>query len=300
MTVPTEFLSPYQVQSHLLEACRDEGLDDSMRLADRMRLLEIIDLAEEMAEERRWGEMLAELPLDALRSRMVAANDDLFAEARSLLTEAPSLAERRRYVDQFTDYRPGVGEGYYYGADALDHLVDGVMGLHEHGVDQAPSRDPDMVHYVPTPARVILDMLDHVPPEPGEFFIDLGSGLGRAVILFHLLTGLSAQGVEIEEPYRHAADRAARSLGLEGVSFVRADAREADLSAGNRFYLFTPFVEGLLAAVLERLYRVAEDHPILLCTYGTVTQDIAHEPWVRIVDPNRLHAFKLACFRSLL
>ena len=295
-----DVLNPYQVRARLQAIAGDESLLAEDNVVARSQALDLLDLADEISQMRRWSDVLSDLGLDGLRSRLSAANEALFHRARMALTSGTGgLAEKRRYLDRFTEYRPGEEPQLHLGTDGLDLVLDGVMGLEEAQVDQAPPRHPDMVHYVPTPARAILDLVDHMAPSLGDVFFDLGSGLGRVVILFQLITGIRAFGVEVEPSYCTLAQRCADRLGLDGARFLRADARAVDLSGGSLFFMFTPFEGEILDSVFQRLERLAAQHAICLCTYGTVTMAAAREPWLEIVDPNRLHAYKLAAFKSV-
>ena len=320
-----QVLNPYQVRARLQALAHDQSLLAEENLLPRTEALDLLDLAEEISQMPRWSDALSGLGLEGLRSRLREANAALFRDAQATLTsQEVGFPERRRYLDRFTAYRPGGEPEGHMGRDGLDLLLDGVMGLGRERAGGAPSRHPDMVHYVPTPARAVLDLLDHAAPwpldrspgpqrVPGTFcpqehptdkrsgaFTDLGSGLGRVVILYHLLTGRPAYGVEVEPAYVSIARRSAERLGLGQVRFVHADARHADLSGSDLFFMFTPFEGGILDAVFQRLEDVAQRRTIRLCTYGTVTLAAEREPWLEIVDPRRLHAFKLAAFRSVL
>jgi len=142
----------------------------------------------------------------------------------------------------------------------------------------------DMVHYEPTPARVMLDLVDHCAFAPDDVFYDLGSGLGYVALTIHLLTGIKAKGVEFEPLFCAYAQNCARQLGLSAVEFINADAREADYSDGTLFYLFTPFKNLLLQTVLDRLKEVAQTKMIKIFTYGACTRPVARQSWLHSLD----------------
>jgi hypothetical protein len=77
---------------------------------------------------------------------------------------------------------------------------------------------------------------------------------------------------------------------------VNLDAREADYAGGTVFFMFTPFVGSMLQAVLDRLYREAKRRPIRVCTFGPCTLEVAKQPWLKSMDGNADHEFKLAVF----
>jgi hypothetical protein len=83
------------------------------------------------------------------------------------------------------------------------------------------------------------------------------------------------------------------------VTFVNADAREADYADGTVFFMFTPFKGAILDAVLARLEQEARERPIVVCTYGSCTLYVAEQAWLNSVDDNADHEFKLAVFDSV-
>jgi hypothetical protein len=87
-------------------------------------------------------------------------------------------------------------------------------------------------------------------------------------------------------------------LKLSGISFKQADARHTDLNDGTIFYMFTPFVNQVFNSVLERLRYTAIRKRIYICSYGTITFNLAKLPWLQIRDPAMEHDFRLAVFTS--
>ena len=139
------------------------------------------------------------------------------------------------------------------------------------GIEPPPPDIPDLprgsVPYLPSGVEEIVAMVQEVPLRPDDELVDLGSGLGRALILAHLLSGARARGIEIQEHLvRSARDRCAE-LALDGVSFVRANAAESELD-GSVFFLYAPCNGRMLAEVLHRLEGVAQKRPIVVCTVG--------------------------------
>jgi protein-L-isoaspartate O-methyltransferase len=95
-----------------------------------------------------------------------------------------------------------------------------------------------MVHLEVTPARAILDMVDHVPFRPDDV---IGSGLGHVALLVAWLTGITVKGIEIDPGYCQKAQQLVAELGVGNVDFVTADARTAVYDEGTIFFMFTPF-----------------------------------------------------------
>jgi hypothetical protein len=100
-----------------------------------------------------------------------------------------------------------------------------------------------------------------------------------------VLTGARAMGVEREPAYVASAMDAARALGLSGVSIVEGDARDADLSTANVFYLFTPFVGTILRDVAAKIEQQARQRPVRIVTLGPCSRTFARMHWLRSDDP---------------
>jgi len=172
--------------------------------------------------------------------------------------------------------------------DTLDLLV---AGLLEAGTleDERAEREPEMVAYQPTPGRIILQLLARADIQRDDVLFDLGSGLGWVVILVALLRETRAVGIEYEPAFVDYARSCARALNMSRAKFVHADAREASLTDGTVFFLYTPFRGQMLQQVLERLRVEAEARAIRVCTYGPCTAEVARVGWLglRAGDPSR-------------
>jgi SAM-dependent methyltransferase len=171
-----------------------------------------------------------------------------------------------------------------------DVWVDEVLGLEE-----APPDVPDLprgsVPYLPAGVDEIVAMVLEAPVQADDEFVDLGSGLGRAAILTHLLTGARACGVEIQEPLVRDARALTAALNLAGVSFVHASAADV-VPDGSIFFLYAPCNGEMLAAVLRRVEAVARRRPIVVCAVGLEFRDV---PWLR---PRKTSNVSLAVYDS--
>jgi SAM-dependent methyltransferase len=128
-------------------------------------------------------------------------------------------------------------------------------------------------HYEPTPVGDLEPLLAHVPfALERATFVDLGSGMGRALLLAAARPFRCIVGVEIS-PALHAIARDnlarvdLRTLACRDIRLARADA------AGYRFprgklvvYLYNPFTGAVLAQVLDRLAARREEAVILYHT----------------------------------
>jgi hypothetical protein len=156
-----------------------------------------------------------------------------------------------------------------------DAWIDEVLGF-EIPPPDIPDLPPGSVPYLPSGVEEILAMVLEAPVEPDDELVDLGAGLGRVVILAHLLSGARARGVEIQEHLVSSARARCAELGLVGVTFAHANASEAELD-GSIFFLYAPFNGEMLTRTLRRLEDVALRRPIVVCAVGIELHDV---PWL--------------------
>ena len=278
---------------------QDESLWVATNLAARMKALADVAWAQEVVRLRGRHEDWTAVAQQAamLQRELDGINGHLFRQIRQKIqTGHYDTAALRLLFNQFTDYAPEAPPQRHIGEDGLDVLLNGILQV---DVLPEPTQVPtaDMVHLEVTPARAILDMIDQVPLGIDDVFYDLGSGLGHVALLVAWLTGVQVRGVEIDPGYCQRARQLAAAFKVENVQFLAEDARTAVYDDGTIFFMFTPFTGPMLQAVLARLQAEAARRPITLCTYGTVTLDVAEMPSWHCWQPERLDAFKLCIFR---
>ncbi|MGA8727447.1 MAG: class I SAM-dependent methyltransferase [Terracidiphilus sp.] len=236
----------------------------------------------------------------AIRNRLEAANDAIYEAIRSEIQLIGIQREQGarpgmllRWIEICRDRKETPPRGLSY--DDLDELISGVLQLRE--PDNAPvHRGPEEVFYQPTPVRHILHLIEASGLNEADCLVDLGSGLGHVTVLASILAGARSIGIEAEATYVGSAQECANSLGLKRIAFVQQDARDADLSAGTVFYLYTPFTGTLLRTVLDKLRRESERRDIRVCTFGPCSLVAAREPWLR--TNVSLTTDQIVCFRS--
>lgn len=184
--------------------------------------------------------------------------------------------------------RAEVASGALRGAALLDRLcavpvlerdawVDELLGI-----DPPPPDVPDLprgaVPYLPCGVDEIVAMVREVPLGTGDDLVDVGAGLGRVVLLAHLLSGARARGVELQAPLVERARRSAAELALAvaDVSFVHADAADCELD-GSVVFLYAPCNGALLARVVRRIEDAARRRPIVVAAVGLELHDA---PWL--------------------
>ena len=267
------------LRSLVAELEADASLRDPAESRLRLDALDRLEAYVPGADES--GDPDTRAQAEALRSRLEEI-DRLSCEAIRDEIRCGSGGEAlRRQVLASRDTaapEPAHGEGY----DSLDTLVARV--LHFELSDPVVSTlDPEMVPYQPTPARHVFALLDSLQLTAEDTLVDLGSGLGLVPLLTAICTPARAVGIELEAAYIECARRCARELNVERATFVRGDARDADLSQGTVFYLYTPFTGAVLRDMLDALSRQAERRPIRVCAYGPCAAVVVREPWLRPV-----------------
>jgi predicted O-methyltransferase YrrM len=106
------------------------------------------------------------------------------------------------------------------------------------GPENGPSRSPDVI-YVPTPERVVAQMLAMAKVGPKDVLYDLGSGDGRIPITAAKAHGIRAVGIDID-PVRIADARAnAQRAGVaDRVTFRQADLFTSDIGEATVVTLY--------------------------------------------------------------
>lgn len=210
-------------------------------------LLQTVNQPEELAALKQAAEML--------KGQLEAIDDHVFQRLRADIRREGGLGPTlSAAIDEYVRYEERSGPADDAGYDSLDVFINGLLLTHP-APTETKEREPEMVYYQQTPARVILELIKTAPLTEQDVFYDVGSGLGQVAILVHLLSGATAKGIEFEPAYCDYARACAAELNLSRVEFINVDARQADYSAGTIFFMYTPFEGKLLQEVLEKLRR---------------------------------------------
>jgi SAM-dependent methyltransferase len=161
-----------------------------------------------------------------------------------------------------------------------DAWLDLVLGLAE-VPDDGPELPKGCVPYLPCPVSDLLRVVEHAAVGESDVFVDVGSGVGRAVAFVHLLTGASAIGVEIQPRLVRAARVLAARLRFSRTPSIEGDAAElaGALATGTVFFLYCPFGGERLAKVLADLEPIARSRTIRVCC---VDLPLPPCPWLKV------------------
>jgi hypothetical protein len=233
----------------------------------------------------------------AICSRLEAVNYELYEAIRCEIQRGERPETLLRGIDSSPEMEEVAGPANGMGYDFLDELVSGVFQFEEPSAADV-RRESEMVFYQPTPARYIFSLIGVAALTASDVLVDLGSGLGHVTLLVSACTQACSIGIELEGAYVERARECAQRLNLNKVTFLQQDAREADLSLGTVFYLYTPFVGSILSDVLNRLRREAATRRIRICSYGPCTSVLAEEPWLKAAAVPETHPIALFCSRD--
>jgi SAM-dependent methyltransferase len=168
------------------------------------------------------------------------------------------------------------------------------------GLGDLPNDGPELprgcVPYVPSSVDALLRVVEQAPVRASDVFVDVGSGLGRAAALVHLLTGAAVIGLEIQPHLVIGARDLAARLLLSRISSVEGDAAKLAgyIPIGSVFFLYCPFGGERLARVLGGLKHIARTRELRICCI-----DLPLPPcsWLTLDPPL---ASDLAIYRSIL
>jgi hypothetical protein len=295
-----------EIRSDLEAVEKQEALYQEASFADRAKAIDwielhVMDRIEGLLLTSGQGEELAALKrrAEGVERGLEEIDEQLFQRLRAGIRSGHySGADLKRQLDKYVGRAVGEKGQEEAGYDSLDAFVNGLLRI-DVAPQEAREREPEMVFYQPTPARIILELAEKANTNKDDVFYDLGSGLGQVPILIHLLTGVRAVGVEFEPAYCDYAQRCARMLNLSRVAFINVDARQADYSDGTLFFMYTPFEGRMLQDVLGKLRTESQQRTIWIYTYGPCTPQVSSQRWLERIDRGASHEYRLAIFRSI-
>ena len=284
----------YDIQSDLKSIAKDSALYEENNFDRRVQAIDHIEFS---VIGRIEGLILAsgqpaeltglKQEAERVKTRLEGIDANLFRRLRAdIRAGACTGTALKDQIDEFVgcNSRDG-GNQNGIGYDSLDVFINGLL-LTKPAPTETGDREPEMVYYQPTPARIILELIERANLTDKDVFYDLGSGLGQVPILVNLLSGARAKGVEFEPEYCAFSRACAADLNLAQVEFINADARTADYSDGTVFFMYTPFEGRLLQQVLGKLHGESRRRMIRLFTYGPCTATVSRQHWLKRVDQN--------------
>lgn len=167
--------------------------------------------------------------------------------------------------------------------DAWLDLVFGLDGI----PDDGPALPRGCTPYLPCSVDALLRLVDDAEVQASDVFVDVGSGVGRAAALVHLLTGASAIGIEVQPELVLASRDLAARLRLSRFSQVLGDAADlaGSIAGGSVFFFYCPFGGDRLEKVVDDLEPIARTRQIRV---GCVDLPLPPRPWLTLASaPSR-------------
>ena len=137
-------------------------------------------------------------------------------------------------------------------------------------------------HYEPVPVADFRLLIRRVPKDvvTAATFVDVGAGMGRAVLLAREYPFKQIVGIELSPHLAEIArENLARGHGFEvacrDVRLIRADARKRRMPRGDLVvFLYNPFDEDALGAVLDRIEEHRDASEVWLLYHTPVHGDL--------------------------
>ncbi|MCB0213355.1 MAG: hypothetical protein KDJ52_28690 [Anaerolineae bacterium] len=296
-----------QIQSDLNRVEKNTALYKETNFGSRSKAIDylefnIIDRIEGLLHTVNQPEELAQLKhaAEGIKGHLEEIDTRLFQQIRADIQAG--VCSGTALKDRIDDYvgRDALERSQQneIGYDSLDTFINGLL-LIEPIPLETKTREPEMVYYQQTPARIILELVEKAQLTAEDVFYDLGSGLGQVALLVNLLSDAAVKGIEFEPAYCDYARACAVALNLSGIEFIEIDARQVNYADGTVFFMYTPFEGSMLQAVLEKLQQESQQRMIRLFTYGPCTPQVSQQSWLQNVDSSGNDTYKLGIFRSL-
>jgi len=274
----------------------DSSLFQPERLRERLIALDGLDAGFggfDLEDSTRCADSRIHQRAKALWTRLEAANAALYQSVRSDIVRGGQPGALLQWLQDSATQNESKSPLPGLDFDCRDEMVSGVLQLREPSEPNL-QRSPEMVPYQPTPVRHILHLIAATALAEDDVFVDLGSGLGHVPLLVSMVTGAQSLGIEVQAAYVASARECAQSLHLSRVRFIPQDAREADLSGGSVFYLYSPFKGSILTNVLSALRMESAHRSIKVCSLGPCVRRVANETWLKaraVRDAGRITVF---------
>jgi hypothetical protein len=305
MSTP-EKMNIIELQSYIESIEKNASLKEAKKLEQRLEIIDFIEFHVLYLIEDLMVNAIQSITLISLKDRaekikaeLEEINRRLFERLRTQIQLATDKRkEFKALVDHYIDY--DIYDCVNHREIAYDHLDILINGLCHFLTmpEQTKDLEPEMVYYQKTPVRIVLELVEKSQYQKGDFFVDLGSGLGQVAILVNLLTGIPCKGIEYEPSFCDFANICAKGLSLSNVTFVETDARKADYSEGTIFFMFTPFRGEIMEKVLKLLKIQSLFRKIKIITYGPCTSQVALQDWLHFAIPKHNDMYQLGIFTS--
>lgn len=158
-------------------------------------------------------------------------------------------------------------------------LSGGAMAQSSPAVPTGQSGPINAGPYVPTPERIVAELLRMAEIKANDFVIDLGSGDGRLVINAAKQFGARGWGIDIQEfLVKLANDNAEKEGVADRVKFIKGDLFEASVAEASVVTLYllpntvTKLIPKFLAELKPGTRIVSHDYPLAPWVHDRIAQ----------------------------
>lgn len=157
--------------------------------------------------------------------------------------------------------------------------VSGALAQSTPGGAAAPGGTINAGPYVPTPERIVAELLRMAEIKANDFVIDLGSGDGRLVINAAKQFGARGWGIDIQDFLVKLANENAEKEGVgDRVKFIKGDLFEASVAEASVVTLYllpntvTKLIPKFLAELKPGTRIVSHDYPLAPWAHDRIAQ----------------------------
>lgn len=173
-----------------------------------------------------------------------------------------------------------------------DAWVDVVLGLEDRLFEDGPALPRGGVPYLACPVDTVLRAVDAAAMTAADVVVDVGSGVGRAAMLIHLLSGAAVVGLEIQPALVLATRELLTQVPSARVTVMEGDAAEriGQLAFGSVFFFYCPFSGERAERAREGLEGIARMRSLRVCCVDWPMPD---SEWLeRIAEDGDLVVFR--------
>ena len=152
--------------------------------------------------------------------------------------------------------------------------------------------DPECVPYEPTDWLTFREFIKRRPPKQGDVLLDLGSGMGWAVLMAGMYPFQKVIGVEISPRLNAIAEknlsRVCENLRCKSIRFVTSDAAQYVIPQEvTHIYMYNPFCGQILKRVFQNIQQSVLTHPrrcvIMFKNTVNLERDVGACDWLTLV-----------------
>src|SRR5262245_23885653 len=198
-----------KIQSDIEAIAKDLALHEEINFDSRVEAIDylefnVIDRIEGLLQTTNPPEELTQLRqyAERVKHQLEDIDDSLFQRLRADIRMGGCTGTALNgligeYVGRNSS---GSRQQVEIGYDSLDVFINGLLLIQAAPIE-TKARQPEMVFYQQTPARIIFELVEKAHLTREDVFYDLGSGLGQVPIMVNLISGATAKGIEIEPAY---------------------------------------------------------------------------------------------------